>query len=100
MTANQNEILSALVDGELQGQELDHALQFLDNNEQAREQLQRYQFSSDVLHGNAYDNRQIDLTRRLSIAIENEPTYTANISTKQKAQVFHCRNNFGNKRLA
>ncbi|OUR65273.1 anti-sigma factor [Methylophaga sp. 42_25_T18] len=87
MTANQNEILSALVDGELQGQELDHALQFLDNNEQAREQLQRYQFASDVLHGNAYDNSQIDLTGRLLASLEDEPTYTANISTKQKAQV-------------
>ena len=94
MTVNQNEILSALVDGELQGHELDHALQFLDNNEPAREQLLRYQFASDVLHGNAYDNSQIDLTGRVSVALEDEPTYTAKISTKQNAQVISLPQSF------
>lgn len=87
MTANQNELLSALVDGELQGQELEQALHLLDNNEQAREQLQRYQFASDVLHGNAHDHRRFDLSRALSQALDKEQTYSADIEDKPKAQV-------------
>jgi len=94
MTANQNEILSALVDGELQGKELDRALQFLDDNEQAKAQLQRYQFASDVLHGNAYENSQVNLLERLSTALDDELTYTTKIAPKQKAQVISLPQQF------
>lgn len=87
MTVNQNELLSALVDGELQGQELDRALQLLETNEQAREQYQRYQCSSDVLHGNTPRNNRVDLIGQISRALDDEPTYQVELATKQKAQV-------------
>lgn len=87
MTVNHTELLSALVDGELQEQELDRALQFLDGNEQAREQLQRYQFASDVLHGKVVEHRQVDLTVQLSQALNNEPSHTLKVVDKFKASV-------------
>jgi len=87
MTVNQNELLSALVDGELQGQELDRALKFLESNEQARVQFQQYQFSSDVLHGSAHENNRVDLIDRISSALDDEPTYQIDQAPKQKAQV-------------
>ncbi len=60
-----NEILSALVDGELEGENLDYALNLLAKDEQARAQFQRYQLASDVLHGHAayYDT---DLTDNIT----------------------------------
>jgi sigma-E factor negative regulatory protein RseA len=87
MTVNHTELLSALVDGELQGQELEKALQLLANNEQTREQLKRYQFTSDVLHGNVTGNRQVDLTASVSQALDKEPIYTTRIKEKPKAAV-------------
>lgn len=94
MTVNQNEILSALVDGELQGHELDQALQLLDSNEQAQEQFQRYQYASDILHGNAYENNRADLTNRLSQAIDLEPTYRTNPNNKNQGQVISLPKQF------
>jgi sigma-E factor negative regulatory protein RseA len=87
MTANHTELLSALVDGELQGQELDKALQLLNNNEQTRAQLQRYQFASDVLHGNTHGNRRIDLSASVSKALDKEPVYSNKVAVKSKAAV-------------
>jgi len=87
MTVNHTELLSALVDGELQGQELDQALQFLDNNEQTREQLQRYQFASDVLHGNTDGDRRIDISAAVSQTLAKEPIYTDKAKANHKASV-------------
>jgi sigma-E factor negative regulatory protein RseA len=87
MTANHTELLSALVDGELQGQELDKALQLLENNEQSREQLQRYQFASDVLNGNIHGNRRVDLTASVAHALDKEPIYTDKTKDNGKASV-------------
>lgn len=87
MTANHTELLSALVDGELQGQELDKALQLLNNNELTREQLLRYQFASDVLHGNTHDNQRIDLSASVAQALEKEPVYSDKTQENFKASV-------------
>jgi len=87
MTVNHTELLSALVDGELQGQELDKALQLLNNNEQTREQLQRYQFASDVLHGNTHGNQRIDLSASVSQALDKEAIYTDKAKENAKAAV-------------
>ena len=54
MTVNQNELLSALVDGELQGEELNQALDLLLTDKQARAQFQRYQLASDTRTSFAY----------------------------------------------
>ena len=51
MTANDEELLSALVDGELQGEALDRAIASLSTDQTARERFQRYQLASNVLHG-------------------------------------------------
>jgi len=87
MTVNQNELLSALVDGELQGEELDDALQLLDTDEQARLQLQRFQHASDVLHGHGFGPRNVDLTTRISTALENETDFSEIVENKETAQV-------------
>jgi len=77
MTVNHNELLSALVDGELQGKELDNALQLLYSNKQLRQQWQRYQRASDVLHGHSFGQHDHDLTKRISMAVSEEPTFSS-----------------------
>lgn len=87
MTVNHNEILSALVDGELTGNELDQALHLLSTNEQARLQMQRYQFVSDVMNGYATNNLNIDLTKKVSMALTDEPVFSQTSTTKPKAMI-------------
>ncbi|NOQ81433.1 MAG: anti-sigma factor [Methylophaga sp.] len=87
MTVNQNELLSALVDGELQGKELDDVLQLLHTSEQARKQLQRYQRASDVLHDHSLSHHHIDLTDRISVALQNEAEFTSANTIKHTAQI-------------
>ncbi|OUR71372.1 hypothetical protein A9Q78_09970 [Methylophaga sp. 41_12_T18] len=85
MTINQHELLSALVDGELQGDELEQALLLLDSDEQLRAQFQRYQYSSDVMHGNNYQHSHIDLTKGIAQALVSEQTFTKQGLIKHKA---------------
>jgi len=85
MTANQNELLSALVDGELNGDELEQALQLLSTNDTARAQFQRHQLVSDVLHGHVSRNLTVDLTSRIANVLLDEPALT--MPTKRKALV-------------
>lgn len=73
MTVDQNELLSALVDGELNDNELERALQLLSNNDTARARFQRHQLVSDVLHGHVSHNRTVDLTGRIAEALSDEP---------------------------
>jgi sigma-E factor negative regulatory protein RseA len=87
MTINQDELLSALVDGELQGDEFEQALQIITTNEQARTQLQRYQFASDVLQGYVSETPHVDLTSRISAALTDEPVFTQTTTTNKKARV-------------
>jgi len=76
MTTDDNELLSALVDGELQGQELDRAIALLSTNVDARERLQRYQLTSDVFHGYGTGHQQADLTQKITAALIDEPRYS------------------------
>ncbi|RLA00007.1 MAG: anti-sigma factor [Gammaproteobacteria bacterium] len=87
MTINQNELLSAFVDGELQGDEFEQALQIVTTNEQARRQLQRYQLASDVLQGHTLGNQYVDLTSQISAALVDEPVFTQASTTNKKSQV-------------
>lgn len=82
MTANQNELLSALVDGELKGDELEQAFQLLSTNDMARAQFQRHQLVSDVLHGHVSHNRSVDLTGRIAEALLDEPAITMPVKHK------------------
>lgn len=85
MTANQNELLSALVDGELKGNELEQALHLLSTSELAKARFQRHQLISDVLHGHVSQNRTVDLSSRIADALIDEPAIT--LPTKRKALV-------------
>jgi sigma-E factor negative regulatory protein RseA len=68
MTTDDNELLSALVDGELRGRELDKALALLSKDQSARECLQRYQISRDAFHGYG-TKQQARATQKISAAI-------------------------------
>jgi sigma-E factor negative regulatory protein RseA len=85
MTANQNELLSALVDGELNGNELQQALELLNSSEQARKQFQHYQLASDVMHGHVPLDLKVDLTGPITDALLDEPVMVP--TTKHKAKV-------------
>jgi len=76
MTTDDNELLSALVDGELQGEALNEAMALLNTNASAREQLQRFQLSSDVLHGYGTTAQHSDLTQTISAALADEPRHS------------------------
>jgi len=76
MTADDNELLSALVDGQLRGEELDKAMTLLSANSDARAQLQRYQLSSDLLHGYGTKYQSVDLTQQLAAALDAEPEHS------------------------
>jgi len=84
MTANHNELLSALVDGELRGDELDMALDLIHTNDAARKQWQNFQRTSDILHGHRLSAENIDLTPLISQQINDEADYSV---TKEKAKV-------------
>jgi sigma-E factor negative regulatory protein RseA len=87
MTAKQNELLSAFVDGELDSQELDELLALIDSDENARAEYQRYQLSSDVLRGYTNRSQPVDLTSRISAALADEPTYQQTTRRPRKAIV-------------
>jgi len=72
MTAKQQELLSAFVDGELNEQELDELLALMDVNSHARQDFMRYQFTSDVMHGYDSYSKPVDLTQRLNAALAED----------------------------
>ena len=68
MTTDDNQLLSALVDGELRGRELDKVMALLSKDQSARECLQRYQISRDAFHGYG-TKQQARATQKISAAI-------------------------------
>ena len=68
MTTDDNELLSALVDGELRGRELEKAMALLSADQSARECLQRYQICRDAFHGYG-TKQQARATQKISAAI-------------------------------
>jgi sigma-E factor negative regulatory protein RseA len=80
MSVNKNEYLSALVDGELQGADLDWVLEQLAHNPKVQAQFHRYQLASDVMHDtvgfNLSQASQHNLTQRISAALVDEPVYS------------------------
>lgn len=85
MTVNDEELLSALVDGELQGEALDRAIALLSIDSTARDRFQRYQLATNILHGQTIRHQQSDITQELTAAIANEPVH--NITPVQPAVV-------------
>lgn len=87
MTAKQQELLSAFVDGELNQQELDELLSLMDSDENARTDFLSYQFSSDVIRGYTSRSEPIDLSNRISAALESEPAHQPAKAAGEKARV-------------
>lgn len=81
MTAKQQELLSAFVDGELNQQELDELLALMSSDDDARADYLRYQFSSDVIRGYTSRSQPVDLTASINAALEAEPAYQAQPET-------------------
>jgi sigma-E factor negative regulatory protein RseA len=74
MTTLNKELISALVDGELAGSELQQALELLATDDEFRAQWQRYQYNRDILQGQVA-NARIDLVSRVSLALQDEPVH-------------------------
>ncbi|HET8807953.1 MAG TPA: sigma-E factor negative regulatory protein [Methylophaga sp.] len=91
MTVNHREMLSALVDGQLKGQELTQAIAHISNDPSARAEFLRMQYASDVMHGytRAVSQRPVDLAQQLSAALSDEPVYHQNaLLAKAKVLAF------------
>lgn len=83
MAINQNELLSALIDGELQGGELEQALQILATDKLATAQFQRYQRATDVIQGYGEHGLSINLTDRISTALKSEAEFSVKVTNKK-----------------
>ncbi len=94
MTAKQQELLSAFVDGEVSQAELDELLALMDSDDNARADYLRYQFSSDLIHGYTNNSRPVDLTARISAALADEPPLEVAGDSRKKARVLTLPNWF------
>ncbi|MCC5796501.1 MAG: sigma-E factor negative regulatory protein [Methylophaga sp.] len=89
MTVNHNEMLFALVDGQLSGKELEQAITLLTTDENARERFMRYQNASDLLHGysRAGSIDVMSFNQRLTAAIAEEPQHSQPARNSIKAKL-------------
>lgn len=96
MAINHLELVSALVDGQLTGSELEQALELIANDNTAREAFMRYQQASDILHGytRSINLSPLDLTSRISAALNDEPAYSMAIENKSTAKLIRFPQNF------
>lgn len=88
MTVNPNEMLSALVDGELHAEELEYTLQLIDSDQQAKLTLQRYQLISDVLNDHVASNYTLQSTSYILAALAAEPAHQSTAKHKAKIIAF------------
>ncbi|CAB1276600.1 sigma-E factor negative regulatory protein [Candidatus Nitrosacidococcus tergens] len=70
-----NEQLSALMDGELPVEELDLVLLSFKNDNLVRNHWQHYHFIRDSMQRNLSNDPSLDLSIRISEALESEPTF-------------------------
>lgn len=96
MAINHLELVSALVDGQLTGSELEQALELISNDSSAREAFMRYQQASDILHGytRSITQNPIELTSRISAALDVEPVYSMVTEAKSSAKLLRLPKNF------
>lgn len=66
--------LSSLVDGELEADEADEAVQMLLNNPDFQARWHRYHVMKTVMHNELPGHHDIDITRRVNFALQGEPT--------------------------
>lgn len=77
MNDKNREWISALADGELQGQELQSALAALRDNPELQESWQAYHVMRDTVSSNLNESVDLQLHQRISAALESEPTVLA-----------------------
>lgn len=95
MAINHLELVSALVDGQLTGSELEQALELVNNDSSVREAFMRFQQASDILHGYTRSITQapLELTTRISAALEAEPVYSIPTQNKPTAKLLRFPKN-------
>jgi sigma-E factor negative regulatory protein RseA len=91
MVVKQQELLSAFVDGELSSEELDQLLALMEEDEQVRNELIRYQHQSDVMRGYSSGQPVIDISHKISAAIADEQAPIQQ-ETKHTAKVIQVPN--------
>ena len=100
MMTDDNELLSALVDGELRGRELDKVMALLSKDQSARECLQRYQISRDAFHGFG-TKHQARATQKISAAILLEAKHkSTNVKSLGKTNVISLPNRLWQQTLS
>ena len=72
-----DERVSALMDGELDGRELDHAIRDLSQDAELAECWSHYHLISDSLRNDVAPKIDLQLADRISAAIDAEPIYTS-----------------------
>ena len=77
MGNNREEIISALVDGEASESELDSILSQLESDSELQDSWHRYNLISDALHNNLTSRLEPAFHKRISAALEDEPTILA-----------------------
>ena len=77
MNNDNREWLSALADGELQGQELEHSLNSLRDDPELRASWKAYHVIRDTVSSNLNQSVDPQLHQRISAALESEPTILA-----------------------
>lgn len=77
MNDENREWLSALADGELQGQELERALEALRRDPQLQASWQAYHVMRDTFTSNLTHGVDMRLHQRVSVALNSEPTILA-----------------------
>ena len=71
------EIISALVDDEARQDELDTILSQLEDDDELKSSWQRYNLISDALHNNLTSSIDSEFHKRVSAALDDEPTILA-----------------------
>jgi sigma-E factor negative regulatory protein RseA len=79
MAHEHEEKLSALVDGELEHRQVDELLARVREDDELRARWASYHLISDALHNNLSQGVDLDISRRVSAAIEQEPVIFAPI---------------------
>lgn len=77
MANEQEEKVSALTDGELDPRHLDALLARMREDNTLRTRWAHYHLISDALHNNLTRGTQLDISQRVSAALENEPVIFA-----------------------
>jgi len=83
MTQKNDDNLSALVDGELDSSQASQLIGDITASEELKTRWASYHVISDAIQGNGQTSQTVDLSERISAALEDEPTILAPQSRKR-----------------